>query len=81
MYLHYILYEKFKLYFVALPVLLFFMNKIGARTLVFIGSLTISIGYGISSLAPNVDFLFFSISVVVGEFICTKRIKNIITEP
>ncbi|XP_071163060.1 monocarboxylate transporter 5-like [Mytilus edulis] len=50
----------------SLPVLLFFMNKIGARTLVFIGSLTISIGYGISSLAPNVDFLFFSISVVVG---------------
>lgn len=52
---------------VSVPLLLFGISRFSIRKSVAVGSIMIAVGYGISAFAPKVDFLYFSLSIVVGS--------------
>ena len=59
---------KSSIFFSAVPVMMFLIKVIKPRSVLMIGSIITAVGYSMSSLAPNIHFLFFSISFVVGGY-------------
>ena len=53
---------------IAAPIANILCNKYGYRKVTMFGGLLLFVGFGLSAFAPNLEFLYFSYSILAGEY-------------